>query len=102
MIDSSQNNETLHSNLERLILKHRNTRAWFWRTGLASLLAAFLWIIVFAFAPDNIGVRESFAIIIGAILMWILFLWSFFLRRKLARLTMQVKQMEEQLTRSLS
>jgi hypothetical protein len=43
------------------------------------------------------GVTESLAIIIGAFLMWILFLWSFFLMRKLNRLTDQVKKLEDQL-----
>ncbi|MCP4198455.1 MAG: LapA family protein [Proteobacteria bacterium] len=97
MVSRSTQLEQLQSNLALLIQTHRATRIWFWRTGAAALAAAFLWILIYLLAPDNMGVTESLAIIIGAFLMWILFLWSFFLMRKLNRLTDQVKNLEDQL-----
>jgi hypothetical protein len=97
MISRPTKQEQLRSDLATLIQSHRNTCIWFWRTGIAALAAAFLWILIYLLAPDNMGVTESLAIIIGAILMWILFLWAFFLMRKLNRLTDQVKDLEDQL-----
>ena len=65
------------------------------------MIAAFLWILMYLFAPDNMGVRDAIAIFVGAILMWVLFLWSFFLVRKLNRITRQVKDVEARLLRHL-
>ena len=76
----------LRYDLKILVIRHRRTRAWFWRTGLASLAGAGLWILIYYFASNNAGVKETLAIIVGAILMWILFLWSFLLLRKPNRL----------------
>ena len=97
MPSSATKLEQIRSDLARLIQSHRTTRVWFWRTGIAALTAAFLWILIYLLAPNNKGVTESLAIIVGAFLMWILFLWSFFLMRKLNRLTDQVKDLEDQL-----
>jgi hypothetical protein len=97
MPSRSTQQEQIRSSLATLIQTHRTTRIWFWRTGAAALTAALLWILIYLLAPDNMGVTESLAIIIGAFLMWILFLWSFFLMRKLNRLTDKVKKLEDQL-----
>ncbi len=94
--------EQLRIDLKKLVTRHRRTRAWFWRTGTASLAAAGLWIVLYSFASDNAGVKESLAIIIGAILMWSLFIWAFFLLRKLQRLTIEVRKIERQLIRAIS
>jgi len=93
--------ERLRLELKTLVERHRRTRAWFWRTGISSLAAAGLWITIYIFASDNAGVKESLAIIIGAFLMWLLFLWAFFLLRKLNRLTGQVKTLEQRMIRLL-
>jgi hypothetical protein len=97
MPSSATKQKQIQSTLATLVQTHRATRIWFWRTGIAALTAAFLWIVIYLLAPDNMGVTESLAIIVGAFLMWILFLWSFFLMRKLNRLTDQVKDLEDQL-----
>jgi O-antigen/teichoic acid export membrane protein len=97
MPSRSTQQEQIQASLAALIQTHRTTRIWFWRTGAAALTAAFLWILIYLLAPDNMGVTESLAIIIGAFLMWILFLWSFLLMRKLNRLTDQVKKLEYRL-----
>jgi hypothetical protein len=94
--------EKLRSDLKVLVKRHRRTRAWFWRTGMASLAGAGLWIIIYCFASDNAGVKETLAIIVGAILMWTLFLWAFLLLRKLNRLTEEVRKIEAQLVDMLS
>ncbi|MDJ0765125.1 MAG: LapA family protein [Myxococcota bacterium] len=97
MISQAPHPEQLRSDLTKLINKHRRTRTWFWRTGTASLVSAGLWIVIYTIASKEAGVKETLAIIVGAILMWILFLWAFFLLRKLNRLTAQVRRMEKQL-----
>jgi len=102
MISTPKEIEQLRSDLTVLVARHRRTRVWFWRTGIASLAAAGLWILIYSFASTNAGVKESLAIIIGAILMWLLFLWSFFLLRKLNRLTVEVKHIERRLIAGLS
>jgi Na+/melibiose symporter-like transporter len=89
--------EKVRSDLAVLIARHKRTRAWFWRTGIASLVAAMLWIIIYKFASENAGVRETLAILVGAVLMWILFGWAFFLLRKLNAITAQVKKLEKKL-----
>ncbi len=102
MIPASSDIEQLRSNLTALIARHRRTRVWFWRTGIASLAAAGLWILIYSFASTNVGIKETLAIIIGAILMWLLFLWSFLLLRRLNRLTAEVKHIEKRLIVGLS
>ncbi len=97
MSSEVQNLEKVRSDLATLISRHRRTRAWFWRTGISSLVAAGLWIIIYQFASDNAGVKETLAIILGAALMWILFGWAFFLLRKLNLLTQEVKGLERKL-----
>ena len=92
----------LRSELTILITRHRRTRTWFWRTGAASLTGAGLWILIYYFASNNAGVKETLAIIIGAFLMWILFLWAFLLLRKLNRLTQEVRKLESQLVDMLT
>ncbi|MCP4603219.1 MAG: hypothetical protein GY847_22340 [Proteobacteria bacterium] len=94
--------EKLRSDLLVLVIRHRRTRTWFWRTGAASLAAAGLWIIIYTFAADKAGVKETLAIIVGAILMWLLFLWAFFLLRKLNRLTDEIRRIEKRLIEQLS
>lgn len=94
--------EKLRAELEALILAHKRTRKWFWRTGTSSLVAAGLWILIYYFASDNVGVKETLAIIVGAILMWILFLWAFLLLRKLNRITDQVRRIENRLVQTLN
>ncbi len=94
--------EQIRADLNVLIVRHHRTRNWFWRTGAASLVAAALWIIIYIFASKNAGVKESLAIIVGAFLMWLLFLWAFMLLRKLNQLTAEVKKLEFQLLESMS
>ena len=94
--------EQLRSELTVLVAHHRKTRLWFWRTGAASLSAAGLWILIYTFASDNAGVKESLAIIVGAFLMWLLFLWAFLVLRKLNRLTAQVRVLEKKLIHRLA
>lgn len=94
--------EQIRADLNVLIARHQRTRSWFWRTGAASLVAAGLWIVISIFASKNEGVKESLAIIIGAFLMWLLFLWAFMLLRKLNRLTVEVKKLEVQLIERMS
>lgn len=89
--------EKLRKDLSLLVAKHKKTRVWFWRTGISSLMAAVLWIIMYNVASEKATVKESLAIILGAALMWILFTWAFFLLRKLHVLTAAIKQMERQL-----
>ncbi|MCP4678267.1 MAG: LapA family protein [Deltaproteobacteria bacterium] len=94
--------EQIRADLNVLIARHHRTRNWFWRTGAASLVAAALWIIISIFASENRGVKESLAIIVGAFLMWLLFLWAFMLLRKLNRLTAEVKKLEIKLIERMS
>ena len=97
MIAGTPSLEQLRLDLKVLINRHRRTRRWFWRTGSASLAGAGLWIVIYIFAREDAGVKESLAIIVGAILMWTLFLWAFFLFRKLSRLTQEVRHIERKL-----
>jgi hypothetical protein len=87
----------LQAELKTLLQSHHTTNIWFRRTGAAALAAAGLWILIYLFAQDNIGVKKSLAIIVGSILMWLLFVWAFFLLRKLNRITARVRRLEVQL-----
>jgi hypothetical protein len=86
--------EQLRTDLLTLVARHRRTKIWFWRTGAAALVAAGLWIILYIFGSEQAGVKEQLAIMIGAALMWLLFLWSFFLLRKLGHITIEVRKLE--------
>ena len=97
MIAGTPSLEQLRLDLKVLINRHRRTRRWFWRTGSASLAGAALWIVMYFAGSDEAGVHEKLAIIVGAILMWILFLWAFLLFRKLSRITQEVKSVEKKL-----
>lgn len=92
----------LRSDLKTLVERHRKARRWFWRTGAASLAASGLWILIYTFASEHAGVKESLAIIVGAFLMWLLFLWAFLILRKLNRLTAQVRIVEKRLITQLA
>lgn len=94
--------EQLRSDLTVLVCRHRKTRRWFWRTGAASLTGAGLWILIYTFASENAGVKESLAIIVGAFLMWLLFLWAFLILRKLNRLTQEVREIEKKLIEQIA
>ena len=94
--------ENIRTELQTLIARHRRTRAWFWRTGVSSLAAAGLWLIMYNYSPENASVKETMAIIVGAALMWILFSWAFFLLRKLNRLTAKIKTLEKKIALILS
>ncbi len=89
--------ESIRTELQHLIIRHKRTRAWFWRTGISSLAAAGLWLIMYNYSPDHAGVKETLAVIVGAALMWILFSWAFFLLRKLNRLTAKIKDLEKKI-----
>ena len=97
MIAGTPSLEQLRLDLKVLINRHRRTRRWFWRTGSASLAGAGLWIVMYMVTSEDAGVKEKLATLVGAILMWILFLWAFLLFRKLNRLTHEVRQIEKQL-----
>jgi hypothetical protein len=96
---SSATNEFEQTRLEmaKLIASHKRTRTWFWRTGISSLAAAGLWLIMYNSISENARVKETLAILIGAALMWILFLWAFLLLRKLNRLTWKIKGLERKI-----
>lgn len=96
---SSNTNEFEKTRLEmaKLIASHRRTRTWFWRTGISSLAAAGLWLIMYNSISEKARVKETLAILVGAALMWILFLWAFLLLRKLNRLTLKIKGLERKI-----
>ena len=94
--------ENIRTELQHLIIRHKRTRAWFWRTGISSLAAAGLWLIMYNYSPDNASVKETLAIIVGAALMWILFFWAFLLLNKLKRLTAKIKKLEKKIAVILS
>ena len=97
MSSSEQDFEKIRTELQILVARHKRTRAWFWRTGISSLAAAALWLIMYNVSSDQAGVKETLAIIVGAALMWVLFSWSFFLLRKLNRLTVEIKGLEKKM-----
>jgi hypothetical protein len=101
MASELRNLEGLKKDLSFLIARHKRTRAWFWRTGISSLLAAVLWIIICNLASSPPEVKDTLAVTLGAVLMWTMFGWSFFLLRKLNRLTGEVKRLESRLTEFL-
>ncbi len=86
--------ELIRSNISSLIEARKKARMWFWRTSISSLTAAGLWILIYVFASKNAGVKESLAIIVGAILMWVLFFWTSLLIIKLNRITAEIKRLE--------
>ena len=96
---SLSTNEFEQTRLEmaKLIATHRRTRSWFWRTGISSLAAAGLWLIMYSSISDRARIKETLAILVGAVLMWALFLWAFFLLRKLNRLTRKIKGLEKKI-----
>ena len=61
------------------------------------MAGAALWIIIYIVASEDAGVKEQLAIMIAAVLMWILFLWAFLLFRKLSKLTQEVRRIEKKL-----
>ena len=81
------------------ILIHRDTRTriWFRRTGISSLAAAAMWIVMYNLASDTLAPRETLAVILGAALMWILFTWAFFLLRKLNVITTDIRRLERKM-----
>ena len=95
--------ERLKSDLTKLVTEQQKARIWFFRTGIASLIAAGLWILIYNFASERTGLqvsrlnKESLAIMLGAILMWILFIWAFFLQRKLSRIAAAAHTVEQKL-----
>ena len=89
--------EQTRTELARLIGRHKRTRTWFRRTGISSLIAAGLWIIMYNLASDVNAPRETLAVILGAGLMWGLFTWAFFLLRKLNVITAEIRQLERKL-----
>ena len=101
---SSNTNEFEQTRLEmaRLIASHKRTRTWFWRTGISSLAAAGLWLIMYNSISENARIKETLAILVGAALMWMLFLWAFLLLRKLNRLTWKIKGLERKIVAILS
>ena len=97
MFSKTEEFEKIRKELSLLVVKHKKTRVWFWRTGISSLTAAGLWIVMYNVASEKANVKETLAIILGAALMWILFTWAFFLLRKLHVLTATIKQMERKM-----
>jgi hypothetical protein len=96
---SSNTNEFEQTRLEmaKLIASHRRTRTWFWRTGISSLAAAGLWLIMYSSISERARIKETLAILVGAALMWMLFLWAFLLLRKLNKLTLRIKGLERKI-----
>ena len=97
MISNWDDYEKTRKELATLIGKHRRARAWFWRTGISSLIAAVLWIVMYNIAADSNAPKETLAVIGGAALMWILFIWAFFLLRKLNIITSDIRRLERRM-----
>ena len=89
--------EQTRTELAGLIERHKRTRNWFRRTGIASLVAAGLWIVMYNLTSDAGTPRETLAVIVGAGLMWCLFTWAFFLLRKLNGITADIRRLERKL-----
>jgi hypothetical protein len=102
MSSSTNEFEKTRSEMASLIASHRRTRRWFWRTGLSSLAAAGLWLIMYSSISEKARIKETLAILVGAVLMWLLFLWAFLLLRKLNRLTVKIKGLERKIDAILS
>ena len=97
MISSWDDYEKTRKELAKLIGRHRRARIWFRRTGISSLVAAALWIVMYNLAEDSITPRETLAVMLGAALMWILFIWAFFLLRKLNLITADIRRLERKM-----
>lgn len=97
MISSRDDYEKTRIELAKLIARHSRARAWFWRTGISSLVAAALWILMYNLASDTYAPKETLAVILGAALMWILFLWAFFLLRKINIITDDIRRLERKM-----
>ncbi len=91
------NYEKTRQELKNLIIRHKRTRAWFWRTGASSLVAAALWIIMYNALSDQYTLTETIAVILGATLMWLLFAWAFFLFKKLNLIIEDIRRLERKL-----
>ncbi len=90
--------EKARTQMAHLIRRHTRTRIWFRRTGISSLAAAALWIVMYNFSSDTlVAPRETLAVILGAALMWILFTWAFFLLRKLNVITADIRRLERKM-----
>jgi hypothetical protein len=97
MSSNTNDFEKTRTEMAKLIASHRRTRRWFWRTGISSLAAAGLWLIMYNSVSEKARIKETLAILVGAALMWILFLWAFLLLRKLNRLTLKIKGLERKI-----
>lgn len=97
MISSRDDYEKNRIELAKLIARHGRARMWFWRTGISSLIAAALWILMYNLAADNNTFKVTIAVILGAALMWILFIWAFFLLRKINIVTAEIRRLEQKM-----
>ena len=97
MNSSLDDYESTRKELAKLIGRHKRARVWFRRTGISSLVAAGLWIIMYNLTTDSITPRETLAVMLGAALMWILFIWAFFLLRKLNLITADIRRLERKM-----
>lgn len=97
MTSSRDNYEKTRQELARLIGQHQKTKVWFRRTGSSALAAAGLWIVMYNAMSDKIEVKETLAVILGAGLMWLLFIWAFFLHRKLNTITAGIRFLERKM-----
>ncbi len=102
MISGRDSLEQQRLGLKVLIHQHRKTKRWFWRTGMASLVGACLWLATYFFASGEADIIETLAITIGAFIMWVLFLWAFWLLKKLRTITSKVWKAEKQLRQAIS
>jgi hypothetical protein len=93
--------ESTRREIGRLVEAHRKASFWFHRTGVASLTAAGLWIVLYCFAADKTDARDALAIMLGGALMWGLFGWSFFLLRKARRIAARVRSLQARLIRKV-
>jgi len=99
---TSSNIENSRNELTSLIEQFKRTKAWFWRTGIAFLVASVVWLTMYSFMPKNANIVQSLALVAFGILMWILFLWAFSVSRKLKVITIKVKKLEEKLETMLN
>jgi hypothetical protein len=94
--------QSLQAELKALIELYKRTKAWFWRVGASSLAAAAVWIFLWTRVARDTTQRGGLAIALGSVVMWILFLWSGLVMRKLNRITARMNALHETLQKMLT
>ena len=94
--------QDIQRQLKDLLELHQRTKAWFWRTGTASLAAAAAWLFMWNKASNETDLRTGLAVAVAAVLMWFLFIWAFMLLRKMSRVARQALDLKQSLERLLA